>query len=383
METKKKVRRNIKSKKNAPRLWNLTVKNLKTMFRDKAQLAWIFGYPLLFIVIFAIAFGGATDYPMYDVVVFNEDEGGYFSELLVNILEDDLDETLNVNKDYDNYNDALEDLKYEKFDAIIIIEKNFSLAILNNQSAEVEITAINDQVVEGVIASILNQIINDMTLKYNNLTLADVNSKKVVDSIELEAIDYLAPGFIIAGTLVIVSQLATHFAEEKEKKTLERLATTPVARRDIILSGMFSQLAVAAVQTIIMLLVATQIFGAYIHPDSNLLLLFLIPMLFAFTCLGLGLILASFLKSASGATGLIWLIILPLQFLGGIFSYGVDVPLSEFIPTTYAVHAMRLVMTSGITAWEAIGMDLIVLTCTGIAFTIVGILLFQRKTAIT
>lgn len=39
-------------------------------------------------------------------------------------------------------------------------------------------------------------------------------------------------------------------------------------------------------------------------PGINLFLLVLIPLLFAFTCLGFGLLLASFTKSQSSAGGL-------------------------------------------------------------------------------
>ncbi len=376
------MNRKEKTKSKAPRLWYLTVKNIKTMIRDKPEIAWLIFYPLLFIIIFAVAFGGAGSSQKFDVVLFNDDKDGVFSEQLIDILKsEDMEETITILDDYDEKDVAQEDLRYQKFDAIVEIKENFSLNIILNKSAEVDVIAIPDMVVEGVITSILNEIIDKMTMNYNNLTLAKVDSEQVENSVKLETIDYMAPGFIIAGTLVIVSQLANHFIEEKDKKTLSRLTTTPVARRDIVISALISQLVVAAIQTVLMLLLATLVFGAYVHPDTNILMLFLIPMLFSFTCLGIGLILASFLKSQSSGS-LIWFVILPLQFLGGVFSYGVDMPISQFIPTTYAVHAMRLVMTSGISNWDAIGLDILVLLGTGIAFTILGILLFQRKTAV-
>ena len=56
--------------------------------------------------------------------------------------------------------------------------------------------------------------------------------------------------------------------------------------------------------------------------------------------------------------------------------------ISNYIPTTYATHAMRLIMVSGVTAWEAIGTDILVLLGFGVVLTILGIILFQRKTAI-
>lgn len=267
METELTVQKPQKQGKKGSHLWYLTIKNLKSMFRDKSELAWIFGVPLFLILLMFI--------------MYNPD------------------------------------------DTIVVI---------------------------------------------NNL--------------HLDAIDLVAPGVVISGTVVILGQIASHFNEEREKKTLLRLATTPVARRNIVFSGMLSQLTVAAVQTIFTLLLIL-LFGAYIYPDANWLLLFCIPMLLAFTSLGIGVIIASFLKSSRGIFGITFVIILFLIYLGNCLTYPpMDTPITDFIPTTYAVDAMRSIMTFGNATWGVIGKDIIVLACFGIAFPIVGILLFQRKTAI-
>ncbi|MFX1548180.1 MAG: ABC transporter permease, partial [Promethearchaeota archaeon] len=156
-----------------------------------------------------------------------------------------------------------------------------------------------------------------------------------------EVLKIMGPGLLITGPIVIISQLASHFAEEKELGTLQRLTTTPVSRLTILFSGLFSQLMVGAIQIVILIIMAA-LFGVYFHPDVNIPLLFVIPFLVTFTSLGFGLILASFVKSSSSATGLAWFIILPLQFLGGSFS---DEPIVDFLPTSLAVEAMQSVMT--------------------------------------
>ena len=144
---------------------------------------------------------------------------------------------------------------------------------------------------------------------------------------------------------------------------------------------MLSELVICIFQTTVMLLLAMVVFGGYVHPNINLGIVFLIPIIFCFSILGLGLILASIAKTESSAGGLSWLVILPLQFMGGVFSYGMDTPGGEFIPTTYAVHAMRLTITSGL-SWDAIYMDLLFMGIFGIVATIIGILIFQKKTSI-
>jgi len=193
----------------------------------------------------------------------------------------------------------------------------------------------------------------------------------------LEVFDIFAPGVVILAPIVLISQLAGHFAEEKESGTLQRLITTPVSRSTVLLSGLFSQLIVAAIQIVVMLLLIL-VFGVSISPNANVFLLFFIPFIVAFTSLGFGLILASVVRTASSAGGLAWFIILPLQFLGGLLT----VPLVDFIPTSLAAEAMGAVMIEGSMAFDPVGLNLILITIWGVGLIFLGILLFQRKTAI-
>ena len=193
-----------------------------------------------------------------------------------------------------------------------------------------------------------------------------------------EVFKVIGPGLIILGPLVIISQMASHFAEEKELGTLQRLTTTPVSRMSILLSALFSQLIVSAVQVVILLVMAA-VFGAYFHPDSNIILLFLTPFLLSFASLGFGLVLASFVKNSSSAGGLAWFIILPLQFLGGTT---MDVSLVDWLPTSFATETMNSIMLHGDASFEAIGGNLIGIAIWGILGVIAGVILFRRKTAI-
>ena len=111
----------LKKTQKPNRLWHLVVKNLKSMIRDKANLVWLLGYPILFIVLFRFAYG---------VAVF----------------------------------------------------------------------------------------------------------------------EIMGAGLLITGPVVIISTLASHFAEEKELGAIQRLITTPVSRHTILLSGLFSQLIIGAIQ---------------------------------------------------------------------------------------------------------------------------------------
>jgi len=187
----------------------------------------------------------------------------------------------------------------------------------------------------------------------------------------------MGAGVIITGPTVIISQLAGHFAEENELGTIQRLVTTPVSRNIILLSGLLSELVVGAIQ-IVILLIVTSLIGLSYPTDITILLLFIIPILVTFTSLGFGLLLASFAKSASSAGGLAWFIILPLQFLGGTL---LSDPLLEFLPTSLAVRALRSLLAGNYNI-GVLGLQLIFIALWGIGVIIIGILLFQRKTAI-
>jgi ABC-2 type transport system permease protein len=236
---------------NVQRLWYLTLKNLKTMIRDKAQLVWLLGYPLIFVFLYRFAFE------------------------------------------------------------------------------------------EGVFA-------------------------------------LMAPAILIAGPTILIMQLSTHFAEEKEFGTLQRLVTTPASRSTILVSGLLAQLIVGFIQIVIFVALIL-VLGAEIASYAYIFYLFFIPFLVTFSSLGFGLLLASIVKNSGSAGGIAWFIILPLQFLGGVVTHP---PLLGFLPTSLAVESLRSVMTDGIITFEIVGLRLIYLLIWGLVASFIGILLFQRKTAI-
>ena len=384
MNNMKEVKRSNRAKYKG-HLLSLTIKNIKTMFRDRAQLVWIIGYPLILIFIFSLAFGFTDSRSKFDLIIFNRDpnqpeDNDFYSLVFIGILENNLTDYIEINQSSYTESEAEKELKYERVDAIIFIPNNFTETIINNETVKLTIKVIPDIVAEGAIGSITKQIVDFLIIYELNGTPSEIVIERFANTVQITVFDVMAPGFIIAGVTVCITQLSSHFAEEKETGTLKRLSTTPVSRRNILLSGLLSQLIIITIQ-VILLIILLMLFGAYFAPGVNFMALILIPLLFSFTCLGLGLLLASFTKTQSSAGGLAWFIILPLQFLGGVF-FEMDNPISRYIPSSYAVHAMRLIMVSGVTTWDAIGTDVLLLLGFGLVSTLLGIILFQRKTAI-
>lgn len=253
----------------------------------------------------------------------------------------------------------------------------------HNLTPSVNITANPDPVTENVVSSFTRDLVNTISLYFNNASAVDI-SGNVVNESEIRQIsffDYLAPGFLIVGTLVSISSLAGYLAEEKETGTLYRLDSTPLTRSQILISHTLAQLVITAGQTGLIFLVLN-LCGTNWHPNANFGLLFITPIIFTFTCLGLGMIVAAVIKSAGAAGGFSWFIILPMQFLGGLFFAMGDAnafDVTDLIPAAYAASAMRKVGIYGL-GLESIWGDWLVCICTGVVAMVVGLILFSRKT---
>jgi hypothetical protein len=66
-------RSNEAGKRPPSRIWAMLSKNLKMALRDKQQLVWLIGYPLMFTFIFWLAFSGTGSRSTYTIAVFNYD----------------------------------------------------------------------------------------------------------------------------------------------------------------------------------------------------------------------------------------------------------------------------------------------------------------------
>ena len=417
-------------KANFRQFWALISKFLKITFREKENWFWIFGYPLLFMLLFSVAFNSGNSRSAYDVAIINYDTNGLdnpnvdiganVSLSMLSLFDENnsLSDSFQNHETFENGSQITEEaaiqlVNEEKLDGVIIIPENFSEVIIGstwwypfarqgiilpNMSGEflnfilelnqtnypvgnpqVEIHTIADTVTGVVISNVLKGIINNLILSYNNITTLDVRLDIGPIDRDLTWFDMAAPGIVAVAVLVGISSIGTMFAFERSKGLLRRLNTTPVSRSTILLSGGAAQFTFSAIQVII-LFACLPIFQVQIAPGANWMLAFGIVMALSLTCIGLGLILAGVTKSANSAGGIAWIFILPLQFLGGAFfpMYGF---ITKLVPTSYATNAIRSVLIYGM-GWTAVWQDILVVLGFGMLFTIIGLIIFNKKSQI-
>ena len=159
-------------------------------------------------------------------------------------------------------------------------------------------------------------------------------------------IQFMYPGIIAMGVLTTSLFAGVSVVWDREFGFLRELLVAPLGRTGIVFGKALGAAAVALLQVGLMLLI-TPIVGVDIDVQT-ILLLVPISLILSIALSGLGLMIASFMRSQQGFQLLIQLLVFPLIFLAGVFFPINQAPdwlqvLSKFNPLTYGVDAIRQV----------------------------------------
>ncbi len=160
----------------------------------------------------------------------------------------------------------------------------------------------------------------------------------------VDFIQFMYPGIIAMGVLTTALFAGVSVVWDREFGFLRELLVAPLGRTGIVLGKALGACVVALLQVFLMLLIAP-IVGVRVDVST---VLRLVPIVFVLSIAlsGLGLLVASFMRSQQGFQLLIQLLIFPLIFLAGVFFPINQAPewlqvISKFNPLTYGVDAIR------------------------------------------
>jgi ABC-2 type transport system permease protein len=202
----------------------------------------------------------------------------------------------------------------------------------------------------------------------------------------LDTLDYFGAaaigliGFFLVFVVTIVS-----FLNERSLGTLERLMASPLRRGEIVLGYMIGFTVVALVQSIEVLVFCLWILN--VHNSGNVFLIFGIEALMTITAVNLGIFLSMFARTEFQAVQFIPLVIVPQMLLSGILFPVATEPkvlqyISDVLPLTYAVNALRDVMLKGADlTWPSLQLDVAVVTAFVVAFVVAGTATLRRRIA--
>jgi len=360
------------------RFWELCLRNLKENYRDPLGLGFLLGFPLLFMLLFGLAFGGEAT-STFPIGVIDNDHSqisqAFADEALAEVPVFEL-------STYDDTTDAEKDLKFGDLSAYITIPRGFGQQVAQNWQGE-ETDVILQMTYDESDITISEQIIsivNAVTRSFARIEVpVTVNANPIHIETEITYIDFMGPGIIIFGLLILIPTSARIMVRDKEKGFLSRLLTTPARPLDFISGYSLCLVAIAIVQIIIFIAAA---WGFGMDIVGSLWLAFLVFFLVGLCSIGIGMVVASLSKSENQAEPLCWLFAMPLAMLSGCW-FSIDMLPSYLryialaFPYAHAIDASRGVLTRGV-GIEAIGTDFIFLVGWAVVIFVVGIFLFRR-----
>jgi len=193
--------------------------------------------------------------------------------------------------------------------------------------------------------------------------------------------DFIAPGIMAMTVMMsVMTGLPAAISQEKEVGTLDGMMVAPINRLSIIFGKTLAQTARGLLQGVLILVLASLLFGVSIA--GSIPLVFALLLLGVFSFVGLGVVLTSFAKDQETAVMMMTTLMFPMLFLSGVFFPVEQMPwymqsISKLLPLTYAVDALRRVMVLGAGIPE-IATDLVALIGFGVVMIAIAVPVFKR-----
>lgn len=214
----------------------------------------------------------------------------------------------------------------------------------------------------------------------------------------IDFIKFVYPGIIAQSVLQSSIFSGISIVWDREFGFLKEILVAPLGRSGIVLGKVLGSAAIALMQAIIMLILAPFIKISL----TPLMIAQLIPVLIliSISLSGLGVLIASRMRSQQGFQVVIQIIIFPMMFLSGIFFPVNNVPtwmevISKINPVTYGVDAIRQIFLGssisvagpagnpiGVTVFGhtmTMGQDLLIVATIGAILLSLAIWAFSRQ----
>jgi len=345
---------------NSRRVMAVSRKVLQSLRHDKRTAGFLVLMPFFMITIFGYTFGG--EMKNVEVYVVNLDEGspnGTVSDLIIAGLSsrDTLDLRLVNSVDV-----ARQKVADAEAWAAIVFDADFSegvmtaLEMLRQGSpvvpsvVQVYMDATNPNIASAILSELQRSMQIVLVTNYNLVPPITVSQDSVYGE-GAEFIDFFAPGVMgLAAMMVTFILSIISFVHERSTGTLDRLLTTPVTEGEIVAGYAIALGFVALIQSTVILVSAILLFQIQI--EGSVILALGVILVLGIGMQGTGFLLSSIAKNEFQAIQFLPLILFPSILLAGVFWPLESVPaflrpISDFIPLTYAVEALRSVMIRG------------------------------------
>jgi ABC-2 type transport system permease protein len=344
----------------------LTIANVRSFLRDRAALFWTLAFPIVFILLFGTIFSGGGDTKL-KVAWVDQDATSASAQLRSTFASVDLLQLKDQPLD-----EALAAMKRGDLDAVLVVPAGYADAVASagdgSQPGGPPLTlslytdpsqSNTSQTLSGVVRSLVSA--QNQALSGRPPVLAV--SEQAIQTEQLSSVSYFVPSILAMALMQLGIFAAIPLVQQREKLILKRLNATPLPRWTLVGSNVLMRLAIAAVQTVLIMAIGIGVFGVKIAGDLAVTVGFV--ALGAVTFIALGYVIASFARTEEAANGMTSIVQFPLMFLSGIFFPLAFMPdwlrgVATAMPLTYLGDALRQTMVGG-TPFVPLGVDLLVL----------------------
>ncbi len=348
------------------------------VLRDKRTLLILLGMPIVQVLLFGFAL--STEVKNTKIGVLDHDKSQASTELISKINSNQYFE---VDKNLSSINEAEDASKSGQIKMIVVIPDDFSENFLLGKKAQLQL------ITDGTDINLANQILNFMNNiildQYGQTTVQQMSGAipeiRMLYNPQLKGAPNFVPG-VMALILLIICVLMTAIAivREKETGTMEVLLVSPMKPAVIILAKAIPYFILSMIILVSILVLSVTLLELPIK--GNLLLLFLVSIIFIITNLLIGILISIMTDSQQNAM-LISLVgtMLPTVMLSG-FMFPIEnmpVPLqvvANVIPAKWYYEIVKNIMIKG-TGIEVIWKHIAVLT--GMMFILFGLAVRKFK----
>lgn len=272
-------------------------------WREKQNLFWIIGFPLMFLLLFGLLF---------------RDVGASKSDLVqigpVSVIDDmpadaraGLNEVFTITRLDD---EAAARDRVRRGDADAAIQMTGNTVLLHYTQA--------DQVRAGILEGTVRSVVQGANLAVSGTPPRFDLQARPVENERLTVIQAMTPGLLgWAVAMGAVFNAAMPLVGWRVNKLLRRLRLAPIHTETLVASRTVVSVTVALIQTALFLGAGMLIFGLRLRGSWYMVVPLVLCATLAF--MAIGLVAGAVSKTSEGASGLANLIVLPMAFLSGSF----------------------------------------------------------------
>lgn len=310
--------------------------SLKMIMRDRQAVFWALAFPIMFLGVFRLF--SFDSFGTTELLVVTQPEPSVAQQTLVDALGDV--DFLDIRTENGlSEAAALEEVDEDRADAALLLADN-------GEGVEARlIHGITDPIGSSATVAGISSVVDNVNIQLQGGNPPIAFEVELVDSAEETSFfEFLGPGIIGMGLMNFATiSLAGSLSRYREEGVLRRIRATPLAPWRFFASVVGAHLVVAAVQVVVLALVAEAL-GANVLRGGFWFLALAVFGTVIF--LNLGVIVAGRVRSRGAVEGAANAITLPMMFLSGTFFPVSQLPDAvrgavQALPLTHLLTAMR------------------------------------------